>query len=153
MTEFERKVKNLSWRTRQTRGIMNHDNTYFDWNVSKPFDSKWKWKYGKDGITQNILSHKTKCYHSFAFLEAFLAAFCCLAIFLLSSLAKFSLISAIRSSMTLLAASATFLALISSISFAIRAYSLALWSSSFLKGTDFAYFFLRAFNFLASRLA
>jgi len=53
--------------------------------------------------------------------------------------------------MTFLAASATFLALISSMSFLIRAASLAYLSSSYFKGTNLAYFFSRAFNFLILR--
>lgn len=86
-----------------------------------------------------------------AFLEAFLAAFFYLASFFFSSLTKFYFISAILSSMTFLAASATFLALISSMSLLIRAASLAYLSSSCLKGTNLAYFFSRAFNFLILR--
>jgi VIT1/CCC1 family predicted Fe2+/Mn2+ transporter len=86
-------------------------------------------------------------YTGSAFFEAFLAAFCYLAFFFYSSLTKLFFISSILSSITFLAASATFLALISSISLLIRAVSLACLSSSYLKGTDLAYFFSRAFNF------
>ena len=86
-------------------------------------------------------------YTGSAFFEAFLAAFCYLAIFFFSSLTKFYFISAILSSITFLAASATFLALISSMSLLIRAVSLACLSSYYLKGTNLAYFFSRAFNF------